>query len=160
MYPDPNLYLTVQRLWRKPDYTIGKLLINGMAFCDTLEDTDRGLDKSMPLKQILEKKIYGRTAIPTGVYRLDMATISPRLATRRWAAQYGGVVPRLLDVPGFDGVLIHPGNTAEDTLGCILVGRNKAVGKVLDSTLTYQALMDGYLWPSKKSGGQVWLEIR
>ena len=99
--------LKLERLYLKPDYTIGKLYIDGKYFCDTLEDQVRDLAK--------ERKIPGRTAIPAGVYEV-IVNISPRFRRK---------LPRLLDVPGFDGILIHRGNTAEDTSGCILVGENR-----------------------------------
>ena len=87
----------------------------------------------MSLKEINNKKVYGETAVPTGTYKVDMNTVSPKFKSRTWAKPYGGKLPRLVLVPGYDGVLIHPGNKAEDTLGCILVGENKAVGQVLNS---------------------------
>lgn len=93
-------------------YTIGSLSIDGQYFCDTLEDAVRPI------------KIYGKTAIPFGTYKIILNE-SPR---------FGRVLPRLLNVPKFDGVLIHRGNTAEDTAGCILVGENKVKGKVVNST--------------------------
>ena len=93
--------LKLERLYLKPDYTIGKLYIDGKYFCDTLEDQVRDLAK--------ERKIPGRTAIPAGVYEV-IVNISPRFRRK---------LPRLLDVAGFDGILIHRGNTAEDTSGCI-----------------------------------------
>ena len=124
--------ILVVRYHKKPTYTIGKMYINGMYFCDTLEDTDRGLADSMPLSQIQKQKRYGDTAIPTGRYLVEL-TASPR---------FGRVLPILIGVKCFDGIRIHRGNTAEDTLGCILVGENKAVGKVLNSANTEQRLMD------------------
>lgn len=124
--------ILVVRYHKKPSYTIGKLFINGVYFSDTLEDTDRGLTDIMPLSQIQKQKRYGDTAIPTGRYLVEL-TASPR---------FGRVLPILIGVKGFDGIRIHRGNTAEDTLGCILVGENKAVGKVLNSANTEQRLMD------------------
>jgi len=116
--------ITVKRIARKPLYTIGKMYLDGKYFCDTLEDTDRDLRQSTPLSDIKRIKVMHQTAIPYGTYRV-IVNMSP--AKKR-------LLPRLLDVPGFDGILIHRGNTAADTSGCILVGENKAVGKVLNST--------------------------
>ena len=116
--------ITLKRTARKPEYTIGKMYLNDAYFCDTLEDTDRGLRQNMPLNMIKQLKVMHRTAIPVGTYRV-IVNISP--AKQR-------LLPRLIDVPGFDGILIHRGNTADDTSGCILVGENKEVGKVLNST--------------------------
>ena len=123
-------------------YTIGSLSIDGVKFCDTLEDTDRGLKSSMTLQEIKANKVKGKTAIPTGIYHVDMDTVSPRFKGKSWAKPYGGRVPRLQGVKGFDGVLIHPGNTADDTEGCILVGRNTEVGKLTDSKATYIKLFE------------------
>ena len=134
--------LTLERRYKCDDYTISKLYVDGVYFCDTLEDTDRGLTSSMSVPSIMAKKVAGRTAIPTGKYFVDMKTVSPKFRLRKWAKANGGRVPRLQCVPGFDGVLIHPGNTAADTDGCILVGRNKAKGKVLDSVDTYMRLFE------------------
>ena len=124
--------LLVVRYHKKQNYTIGKLFINGEYFCDTLEDTDRGLSNSMPLSQIQAAKRKGITAIPTGRYKMEL-TLSPR---------FGRILPILIGVKGFEGIRIHRGNTDSDTEGCILVGENKAVGKVLNSANTEQRLMD------------------
>ena len=134
--------LTLKRLYKLKDYTIGRLYVDGVYFCDTLEDTDRGLTSAMLLGTIQRLKRPGKTAIPTGTYFVDMKTVSPRFKSRKWAKAYGGRVPRLQGVRGFDGVLIHPGNTAADTDGCILVGKNKVKGKVVDSVETYTQLFE------------------
>ena len=133
--------ILVKRIAKKSKYTIGKMYIDGQYICDTLEDADRGLNQNMSLKEINNKKVYGETAVPTGTYKVDMNTVSPKFKSRIWAKPYGGKLPRLVLVPGYDGVLIHPGNKAEDTLGCILVGENKAVGQVLNSQVTFKKIM-------------------
>ena len=133
--------ILVKRIAKKSKYTIGKMYIDGQYICDTLEDADRGLNQNMSLKEINSKKVYGETAVPTGTYKVDMNTVSPKFKSRTWAKPYGGKLPRLVLVPGYDGVLIHPGNKAEDTLGCILVGENKAVGQVLNSQVTFKKIM-------------------
>lgn len=133
--------LNLKRKYKDPKYTIGDLYINDKLFCNTIEDTDRGLKDSMTLTDIKAKKVYGQTAIPTGTYEIDMNTVSPKFKDRSWAKPYGGKLPRLIGVKGFDGVLIHVGNTAEDSLGCILVGKNTVKGKVKESTTTFNKLM-------------------
>ena len=133
--------ILVKRIAKKSKYTIGKMYIDGQYICDTLEDADRGLNQNMSLKEINNKKVYGETAVPTGTYKVDMNTVSPKFKSRTWAKPYGGKLPRLVLVPGYDGVLIHPGNKAKDTLGCILVGENKAVGQVLNSQVTFKKIM-------------------
>ena len=122
-------------------YTIGKLYVDGVPFCDTLEPTDRGLTSSMTLDEIKSIKVKGKTAIPTGIYHVDLNSVSPRFKARSWAKIYGGRVPRLQGVRGFSAVLIHVVNSAADTEGCILVGRNTEVGKVTDSRATWCKLM-------------------
>lgn len=111
--------LLLKRIALKEKYTIGKLYIDGEYFADTLEDPVR------------EEKIYGQTAIPKGTYKVTI-TLSPRF--RRW-------LPLLHDVPNFEGVRIHRGNTPEDTHGCILVGQNKIKGQVVNSAYTEIELM-------------------
>lgn len=133
--------LLLKRIAKKDKYTIGNLYVDGKFFCNTLEDKDRGLNSQMSLKEIKNKKVYGETAIPIGTYKIDMDEESPSFKNRTWAKPYNGKIPRLSDVPGYSGVLIHPGNDQSDTLGCILVGRNTQVGKVLDSQNTFHSLM-------------------
>lgn len=133
--------LLLKRIAKKEKYTIGNLYVDGKFFCNTLEDKDRGLNSQMSLEEIKNKKVYGETAIPTGTYKIDMNTVSSSFKNRAWAKHYNGKIPRLLNVPGYSGVLIHPGNDQNDTLGCILVGRNTQVGKVLDSQNTFHSLM-------------------
>lgn len=117
--------LTLKRIAKKDTYTIGKLYVDDEYFCDTLEDKDRGLTFDMPLEDIKKVKVYGQTAIPTGRYQVVM-----NMSTR-----FKKVMPLLLNVPGFDGIRIHSGNTAADTQGCILLGQNKVVGKVINSRI-------------------------
>lgn len=119
----------VKRNWPLPDYTIGILYVNGVRLCNTLEDAVRS------------EKVYGKTAIPAGTYRVLMNTVSQKFQDRAWAKPYGGLVPRLRNVPDFQGVLIHPGNTAADTDGCILVGDNTIKGQLTNSTNRYYQLM-------------------
>lgn len=132
--------LVLKRTFKGPNYTIGQLYVNGVYECDTLEDTDRGLTSSMTVQEIASKKLYGETAIPTGTYKIDMNTVSPKFKDRPWAKFCGGKLPRLLEVKGYSGVLIHVGNKPADTLGCILVGDNKIKGQVINSTSAFQQL--------------------
>lgn len=116
--------ITIDRFYKGPKYTIGRLYVDGKYTCDTLEDVDRGLTQDMSLDEINKKKIKGETAIPTGTYKV-VVNNSPKFKRN---------LPRLLNVPGYDGVLIHRGNTHSDSAGCMLVGENKLVGKVINST--------------------------
>ena len=141
--------LLLRRIARRDTYTIGKLYIDGKYFCDTLEDCDRGLRQDMPASVIRAKKRQGITAIPTGRYKVTMGVQSPRFSKRAIYAFCDGYLPRLINVPGYEGVLIHIGNTAKDTDGCILVGRNTQVGKVLESRKTFLQLYDQLLEDKK-----------
>ena len=132
--------LRLKRFACKPKYTVGKLYIDGKYFCDTLEDRDRSIDNSMTEQEIRTIKVSSETAIPTGTYRITMNVQSPKYKKRAAYKFCNGFVPRLLDVKGFDGILIHIGNTKEDTAGCILVGYNKVVGQVNNSTDTFKKL--------------------
>ena len=114
--------LTLKRIALKQTYTIGHLYIDGEYFCDTIEDKVRDLKK--------EPKVKGQTAIPYGTYEVTWS-YSPRFKKS---------TPRLYNVPQFSGVLIHSGNTAADTEGCIIVGENKIVGKVINSRSTVNKL--------------------
>lgn len=134
-------YIKVHRYLKTPNYTIGKLYVNGEYICDTLEDTDRGLHQNMPIKEIQQKKIYGETAIPLGRYEVNMEQYSPKFGTREWAKPYDGKLPRLVNVPCWEGVLIHVGNTANQTLGCLLTGRYAGDGKLVESTIHFHKLM-------------------
>ena len=156
------LNIDIKRIFTNTKYTIGHLYIDGEYVCDTLEDADRGLDDSMSLEEIKAKKIHSKTAIPTGIYEVIMNVQSPKYSdfTRyKWAEKYDGKLPRLLDVKGFDGVLIHVGNSEEDSSGCLLVGLNKSKGCVCESTVTFNRLMDNYLLPATAQGRKIVINI-
>lgn len=131
--------LLLKRIAKRETYTIGKLYINGEYFCDTIEDKDRGLTQSTPISQIERVKVKNQTAVPSGTYKVTLDITSNKFGTRAFYQKYAnkGKLPRLLNVPGFDGILMHVGNTALDSSGCIIVGRNTQVGKVLRSKETF-----------------------
>lgn len=134
--------LLLKRIAKKPNYTIGHLYIDNKYFCDTIEDKDRGLISSMGAAAILTKKVANETAIPTGTYKVNMNTVSPKFKDKVWAKKWKGIVPRLMDVPGYVGILIHPGTDQNSTSGCLIVGQNKQVGKVINSQTTWHSLME------------------
>ena len=137
--------LRVKRAALRDAYTIGRLYVDGVYFCDTLEDKVRPRNK----------KVWGKTAIPAGRYRVTMKVKSPKYSKKTSFAWTGGRMPRLLEVPNFEGILIHPGNRHTDTDGCILVGENKAVGMVLNSVATFKRL-----WPIlDKAKEEIWITI-
>lgn len=117
--------IEVRRRYLGSDYTIGSMYINGEYFCDTLEDKVRDLNKDGDLNDAGEGKVYAETAIPYGEYEV-VVNHSPK---------FKRMLPRLLNVPHFEGILIHRGNTAKDSAGCILVGENKVKGQLINSTL-------------------------
>lgn len=129
----------LKRIAKLPTYTIGKIYIDGKYQCDCIEDTDRGLSQTMSLEEIKKKKVYGKTAIPTGTYDITLNVISPKYSKSAFMQRYanGSRVPRILNVKGFDGVLIHTGNTEQDSYGCIIVGINSKKGMVTQSRDTF-----------------------
>lgn len=122
--------LTLKRIANRETYCIGHLYINGKYFCDTLEDTDRGLSSAMTEEELKECKIKGETAIPVGIYKVIL----------NYSPKYQKVMPLITNVPAYVGIRIHSGNTAKDTEGCVLVGKNTIVGRLTDSRKTYNAL--------------------
>ena len=153
--------ILIDRKWKKEGYTIGKLYIDGVPFCETLEDRDRGLSSSMPLEEIRAIKKAATTAIPTGTYRVRMDIISPKYSTKEWYIRncHGARMPRLENVPGYEGVLVHPGNTADDTEGCILAGRNKVKGKVVQSKETFMLLYNK-MYEAYSKGKEIRITIK
>ena len=144
--------LKVRRIARKKEYTIGVLTVDGIYVCDTLEDRDR--------LHFGEKKVKGKTAIPAGRYEVKLNSYSPRFGGKEPYKTLGnGCVPLIAGVPGFSGVRIHIGNSAEDTEGCLLVGRNTVVARVMESRATYTRLWNRWLGPAKQRGEKVWMTI-
>lgn len=117
--------LTLKRIALKPTYTIGKLYIDDNYFCDTLEDTVRDLNKDGKFDNG-EKKIKGKTAIPYGTYEIKWT----------YSHRFKKYTPQLMNVPSFEGIRIHSGNSSDHTYGCLLLGENKKVGMVLNSKAT------------------------
>ena len=150
--------LTLQRTALRDTYTIGHLYINGEYFCDTLEDKVRDYNKDGDLNDPNEQKVYAETAIPYGRYRITMKVQSPKFSKRASYDWCQGLLPRLLNVPHFEGILIHAGNTAKDSGGCILVGENKVVGRVINSMATLHRLYDKLVQAENKCE-EIWIEI-
>ena len=132
--------LRAERLWKKPAYTVGRLYVDGKLYCNTLEDVVRDLDK--------EAKVPGKTAIPAGTYKVIY----------NWSPKFGRNLPRLLNVPHFDGILIHPGNTADDSAGCILVGKNTEVGRLTESRYTSDKL-NVLIEDAQRHGEEITIDI-
>ena len=125
------MLITLDRAWKRKGYTISRLYINGELFCNALEDEDRGLRQDMTTNEIKKRKVYGATAIPSGSYE----------CVNTYSNRFKKNLPLLKDVPGFDGIRIHSGNTANDTEGCILPGRNTQKGMVTESRVWTEKLI-------------------
>lgn len=106
------------------EQTFGKLYLNGAYECETLEDQDRNLEDG-------GAKVFGKTAIPRGKY----------IVIIDYSTRFKRDLPHVLNVPQFEGIRIHSGNTVEDTEGCILVGNTKVGNQVLQSRVAFNALM-------------------
>lgn len=151
--------LTLKRIALRDTYTIGRLYINGSYFSDTLEDRVRDLNKDGDLNDAGEGKVYGKTAIPYGRYEITMKVQSPKYSQRASYAWCKGYLPRLLNVPHFDGILIHAGNTSEASSGCVLCGENKIKGQVINSMATLKRLVP-ILKRASDSGEKIWITIK
>ncbi|TXH59205.1 MAG: hypothetical protein E6Q97_00335 [Desulfurellales bacterium] len=115
------MHLLLTRRWFTLNSTIGDLTLDGQWLCFILEDVVRPSEAP---------KVYGATAIPYGCYEIAL-THSPR---------FGRILPLLVGVPGFEGVRIHPGNTARDTEGCLLPGHSRTLDAVGQSRLAFASL--------------------
>ncbi len=121
--------------------TTGKLFIENDFECFLLEDQDRKLEAG-------GKKVYGRTAIPRGRYKIELD----------WSPKYGRDMPHVLDVPQFDGIRIHTGNRSEDSEGCLIPGQERTEDYVRNSKLAFDALLQklNLAWANNE---EVWLTI-
>lgn len=142
------MILRLERKFLGDDYTIGHLYMDGLRLCETVEDKVRDLNRDGDLDDPGEGKVYARTAIPYGRYRLDL-TMSPKF-TR--------LLPLVMNVRHFTGIRIHRGNTAEDSAGCILPGENKVKGGVIHST-EYEMKIVERMLKAKSNGEEMWIDI-
>lgn len=125
-------------------YTPGILYADGLRFSFTCEDEDRMLEKAG-----VDRKVYGRTAIPRGRYRVEVS----------WSHRFGKLLPAVLDVPGFSGIRFHGGNRAEDSLGCILVGKVRTATGIAQCADSVQRLI-ALIQDADDKGSEVWLEVQ
>ena len=133
--------ILLERTYNNGLYCIGHLYVNGAYFCDTIEDTDRGLTDAMPIEEIRRRKVYRCTAIPAGKYKITLSVLSPKFYQKSYYRQFcKGFMPRLLNVKGFEGILIHKGVNQDSSAGCIIVGWNKVKGQVVDSQKAFEGL--------------------
>lgn len=135
-----NMKIVIDIFEKGENYRKGRMLINDRLTVNTLEDQDRGLNELSTINEIRDIKVKGETAIPYGTYKVIVD----------WSNRFQMMLPRLLDVPGFDGVRIHSGNTDADTEGCILVGFDGGKGKdLLLFSRSGMQMLNSYLRTSK-----------
>lgn len=149
--------LTIKRTITRNSYTLGKLYIDGVYFCDTLEDRDRGLTQNMSVEQIKSMKVPGETAIPKGTYRVTLDVVSPKFSKYPFYMQTcGGKLPRLIDVKGYEDILIHVADGPKrDSLvqGCIGIGNLSAEEYLMNGKKVFVELYN------KLKGNNIELEI-
>lgn len=133
--------IKVKRIFKGDKHTIGNLYINDKFVCDTIEDTDRGLKQDMDNNEISKLKIQDQTAIPTGKYKVTLDIQSPSFSKKPYYLNFcNGYLPRLENVPGFSGILIHRGVDQNHSSGCIIVGYNTIKGKVTNSQKAFETV--------------------
>lgn len=111
--------------------TISDVTIDGVFFCFGLEDVDRGLKQTDDIDVIKTKKVFAQTAIPAGRYEIII----------NFSNRFQQYMPLLLNVPGFEGVRIHPGNKAANTEGCLLLGQTEGTDFIGNSRLAYRSFL-------------------
>ena len=157
------MQLVLERKWKKSNYTIGILSIDGKRFCETLEDVDRNLNSSMSVEQIKNIKKPNETAIPTGTYKVTLDIFSPKFGNKSFYKKTcNGKLPRILNVKGFDGILIHVGDGprgADLSSGCLLCGYNKVKGQLRDGKEVFKKLYS-LLKEAKSRGEKLTITIK
>lgn len=158
-----SMELIVDRKWKKQSYTISNLTIDGKWFCNVLEDKDRNLDSSMSVAKIRELKKPSITAIPKGTYEITLDIDSPKFGSKPFYKQVcNGKLPRLLNVKGFEGILIHVGDGprgADLSSGCLLCGYNKVKGQLRDGKEVFKKLYS-LLKEAKSRGEKLTITIK
>ena len=137
------------RVFKGPHHTIGKYNIEGVFFCDILEDTVRDKNGDGDFDEPGEAKVWGETAIPIGRYEI----------VKQYSPHFKRFMPYLVGVKHFSGIMMHWGTTVEDTHGCLLVGVNTAVGKVTGSRLTFEVLW-GRFEAAWNAGKKVFITVK
>lgn len=144
-----NIELELNRIYFSPTYTIGKLFVDGVLWCDSIEDVNRDLNKDGDLNDLNEGKVMHKTCIPFNRYEV-IVNISKR---------FKRILPRLLNVPHFDGILIHNGINETSSSGCIIIGENTTKGKITNSTFWMNKLTD-FLIMEQKKGNRIFITIK
>lgn len=142
------MLFTLKRRFLQKDKTISYLLADGNYLGIVLEDVNRDANADGDLSDEGEAKVYGQTAIPFGRYEIK----------RTYSPKFKKILPELLNVPGFTGIRVHPGNTIEHTLGCLLPGTYYSDGKVVESTAVFLKF-DGLLQAAEEAGERSYIDI-
>lgn len=133
--------VNVVRRYNNSKYCIGDLYVDGVWISNTIEDTDRGWHSGMSDAWIRNNKVYAKSAIPVGTYEVTLNVVSPKFVQKPYYKKFcDGKLPRLLNVPGFDGILMHRGATERDSAGCVILGYNKIKGQVVNSQEAFEKL--------------------
>ena len=146
---DRIMEIALKRKYKKDKYTIGEVTVNGKFFSMSMEDRDRGLTQSMNEDEILSKKVYAETAIPTGRYEVKLT----------FSNKFKRILPILLNVKGFDGIRIHRLNTAIESHGCIGLGMNNSIGMITEST-RFELKIVSLLREEEKQGKRSYITIK
>jgi hypothetical protein len=115
--------ITIKTIYKGENYIISNMYLNGVFFTNTIEDKIRDLNNDGDLNDPGEEKVYGKTAIPKGIYTLIL----------NYSPKFKRILPRILNVPHFDGILIHNGVDENSSAGCLILGDNKIKGQVTNS---------------------------
>lgn len=150
--------IIIDRVYKYPKYTVGEVYVNGNFYCYSMEDTDRGLHVDMPMRYLRERKVYGETAIPCGTYEV-IIDYSPKFKRYMPHVMYRNEEDKLVEVPSFSGIRLHPLNTAEDSLGCIGFGDWQGSNRIVNSK-AYTAMLTDKIQKARNKKEKVILEIR
>ena len=152
------MLVNVKRIFNNNNYCISHIYVDGEYICDGIEDTDRMLDQSMSISEIMKIKVPRKTAIPTGKYRLTLNIVSPKFQKYKYYMFFcSAKMPRVLEVPGYEGILIHKGVDQNSSAGCLIVGYNKIKGKVINSQEAFEKLYE-ILNTANKKGEKIEIE--
>ena len=123
--------------------------MNRQLWCDTIEDVNRDINRDGDLLDLNEEKVMHKTAIPFGRYEVIV----------NMSSRFKRMLPRILNVPHFDGILIHNGKDETSSSGCVIVGENREKGKVLNSSFWMNKLTD-YLLEEQRKGIKIFIRVK
>ena len=148
----------IKRIFNNQKYCISHVYVDGVYVCDAIEDTDRGWHNGMSDAYIRNNKVYAKSAIPVGTYDITLNIVSPKFNQKEYYNKFcNGKLPRVLNVPGFDGILWHRGRTEKDSAGCLILGYNTIKGQVTNSQQAFEKLYK-ILQEANKNGEKITAE--